>query len=57
MASQIENYPTEFNFSLVLKIEETLRANTDRLYEELKAINNVEVINVVEAEADLEGEV
>jgi hypothetical protein len=57
MASQIENYPTEFNFSLVLNIEETVRVNTGRLYEELRAINNVEVINVAEAEADLEGEV
>ncbi|WP_027067127.1 S8 family serine peptidase [Maribacter sp. Hel_I_7] len=57
MASQIENYPTEFNFSLVLNIEETVRANTGRLYDELRAINNVEVINVAEAEADLEGEV
>ncbi|AUP77337.1 S8 family peptidase [Flavivirga eckloniae] len=55
MASQIENYPTEFNFSLVLNIEETVRTNTGRLYDELRAINNVEVINVVEA--DLEGEV
>lgn len=57
MASQIENYPTEFNFSLVLKIEETIRTNTGRLYDDLRAINNVEVINVAEAEADLEGEV
>jgi len=57
MASQIENYPTEFNFSLVLKIEETVRANTGRLYDELRAVNNIEIINVVEAEADLEGEV
>lgn len=55
MASQIENYPIEFDFSLVLNIEETVRANTGRLYDELRAINNVEVINI--AEADLEGEV
>lgn len=55
MASQIENYPTNFDFSLVLKIEETVRTNTGRLYDELRAINNVEVINI--AEADLEGEV
>ncbi|MBM1107187.1 S8 family serine peptidase [Aurantibacter crassamenti] len=57
MASQVENYPKEFNFSLVLKIEETLKVNTGRLYDELRAINSVEVINVAEAEADLEGEV
>ncbi len=57
MASQIENYPKEFNFSLILKIKETVRTNTGRLYDELRAINNVEVINVAEAEADLEGEV
>ena len=56
MPSQIENYPKEFNFSLVLKIEETIKANTSRLYDELRAINAVEVINVAEAEADLEGE-
>jgi hypothetical protein len=55
MSSQIENYPTEFNFSLVLNIEETVRVNTGRLYDELIAINNVEVINIAEAEADLEG--
>tara|TARA_R110002020_G_scaffold154714_6_gene335256 strand:- start:150454 stop:152877 length:2424 start_codon:yes stop_codon:yes gene_type:complete len=55
MASQIETYPTEFNFSLVLNIEETIRANTGRLYDELIAVNNVEIINI--AEADLEGEV
>ncbi len=57
MASQIETYTKKFNFSLVLKIEETVRENTGRLYNELRAVNNVEVINVAEAEADLEGEV
>lgn len=59
MASQIENYPTEFDFSIVLKIEETVRTQTGRLYDELRAVNNVEVINVAEAEAeaDLDGEV
>ncbi len=57
MASQVENYPNEFNFSLVLKIEETIKVNTDRLYDELRAINNVEVISVAEVETDLEGEV
>lgn len=57
MPSQVENYPTEYNFSLVLKIEETVRNNTGRLYDELRAINNLEIINNVENEIDLEGEI
>lgn len=57
MPSQVENYPTEYNFSLVLKIEETVKNNTGRLYDELRAINNLEVINTAENEIDLEGEV
>jgi hypothetical protein len=57
MASQIENYPKEFDFSLVLNIEETVKVSTGRLYDELRAINNVEVINLAEVGADLEGEV
>tara|TARA_R110001592_G_scaffold11019_16_gene55550 strand:- start:264 stop:2693 length:2430 start_codon:yes stop_codon:yes gene_type:complete len=56
MASQSEGYPDYYEFSLVLKIEETIRNSTGRLYDELLALNNVEVITNVEAEADLEGE-
>lgn len=56
MASQIENYPNEFNFSLVVKIEETTKNPTGRLYDELRAINQVEIITAAEADADLEGE-
>jgi hypothetical protein len=57
MASQIENYPNKFNFSLVVKIEETTKSPTGRLYDELRAINKVEIITAAQADADLEGEV
>lgn len=57
MPSQIENYPTEYNFSLALKIEETLRNSTGRLYEELRIINNLEVMNIAGNEITLDGEV
>ena len=57
MPSQVENYPTEYNFSLVLKIEETVRNSTGRLYDELRAINNLEILNNIENEIDLEGEI
>lgn len=57
MPSQIENYPTEFDFSLVIKIEETIKSNTGRLYDGLYAENNLEIINTLDTELNLEGEV
>ena len=57
MPSQIENYPSEFDFSLVLKIEETIKNNTGQLYDELRAINNLDIITNAENDIDLEGEV
>ena len=56
MASQSETYPKEYDFSLVLKIQETIKNSTGRLYEELRAVNNVEAIVGAKADADLEGE-
>ncbi|MDX8572218.1 S8 family peptidase [Elizabethkingia sp. HX QKY] len=40
-----ENYPTEFPFSLVLTIEETIKDNKGKLYDEIQLFNDVVVIN------------
>lgn len=49
------DYPSEFPFSIVFKIEETIKENTGQLYDELVAINEVEVLNEVElGELDIE---
>ncbi|WP_148041719.1 hypothetical protein [Epilithonimonas hominis] len=40
-----ENYPAEFPFSLVLTIEETIKDNKGKLYDEIQLINDVVVIN------------
>lgn len=40
-----ENYPTEFPFSLVLTIEETIKNSKGKLYDEIQLINDVVVIN------------
>ncbi len=53
MPSQVAAYPKEFDFSIVIKIEETIRNSTGKLYEELAAVNNVEVITEAEADIDL----
>jgi len=57
MASQSENYPDEFSFSIVLKIEETIPNSTGQLYDELIAINSLETIASTEADLDIDGEV
>lgn len=57
MESQKGHYPKDYKFSIVLKIEETLKNSTSRLYDELIAVNNVEVLGEMEADINLEGEV
>lgn len=47
-------YPNEFQFSLVINIEETTRNQTGLLYDEIQLINNIEVINNINI--DLEAE-
>lgn len=54
LKSEIDNYTKEYPFSIVLKIEETLRQPTSKLYDELIAINNLEVITEADAEGTLE---
>ncbi|WP_454059753.1 S8 family serine peptidase [Elizabethkingia ursingii] len=49
------DYPSDFPFSIVFKIEETIKENTGQLYDELVAINEVEILNEIEVEdIDLE---
>lgn len=57
MVSQKETYPLEYDFSLVMKIEETIKNSTGKLYDELRLVNSIEVITDVEVDADLESEV
>lgn len=47
------NYPKSFPFSMVISIEENTRIKSGKLYDELLAINNLEVIQSI----DLEGTV
>jgi hypothetical protein len=47
-----ENYPTEFPFSIVLTIEETIKNNTGKLYDEIQLTNNLEAIQGIDLEAD-----
>ena len=54
LQSEIESYPKEYPFSLVLRIEETLKVPTNKLYDELIAINHVEAITEAEAEGTIE---
>lgn len=51
-----ENYPSEFPFSIVFRIEETIKENTGLLYDELVAINEVEVLNEIDLEGEAEAE-
>ncbi len=51
MADTADSYPKTYFFSLVISIEENLRENTDRLYDEIKLINHLEMI----ADIDVEG--
>jgi len=42
------SYPNQFPFSMAITIEENTKNKTGKLYNELCAINNVEVISDVE---------
>ncbi|MGV8092265.1 MAG: S8 family peptidase [Mangrovibacterium sp.] len=51
-----EKYPTELPFSIVLTIEETIKNNTGKLYDEIQLVNEVEVIQDINLDAGLEAE-
>lgn len=51
-----EDYPTEFPFSIVLTIEETIRNNSGKLYDEILLINQLEVIQELDIKARLEAD-
>lgn len=50
------SYPKDFPFSIVFRIEETIKENTGLLYDELVAINEVEVLNEIDLEGEAEAE-
>lgn len=54
LSSDLDRYPTEYPFSLVINIEEKFKHHTGRLYDELVLINELEVIADASAEAVLE---
>lgn len=54
LKSEFDSYIKEYPFSLVLRIEETLNEPTSKLYDELKAVNHLEVITDAEAEGTIE---
>lgn len=47
-----ESYPNTFPFSIVLTIEETIKNNTGKLYDEIQLVNFLEVIQDADAELD-----
>ena len=49
-----ENYPKEFPFSLVMNIEENTKVKTDKLYDEIQLINEVEAIGELELDTDID---
>jgi hypothetical protein len=49
-----EDYPTEFPFSIVLSIEETIKNNSGKLYDEIQLINQLEVMQELDIDAGLE---
>lgn len=51
-----EDYPEYFPFSIVLTIEETLRNNTGKLYDEIQLVNHVEAIQYISIDTGLEAE-
>ena len=51
-----EDYPTEFPFSIVLSIEETIKNNSGKLYDEIQLINQLEVIQELDIDAGLEAD-
>lgn len=48
-----ESYPNTFPFSIVLTIEETIKNNTGKLYDEIQLVNFLEVIQETDAELDV----
>ncbi len=51
-----ENYPTEFPFSIILTIEEAIKNNTGKLYDEIQLLNNLEAVQNINLEAGLEAD-
>lgn len=51
-----EDYPAEFPFSIVLSIEETIRNNSGKLYDEIQLVNQLEVIQELDIDAGLEAD-
>lgn len=51
-----ENYPTEFPFSIVLTIEETIKNNSGKLYDEIQLVNHLEAIQELDIETGLEAD-
>ena len=51
-----EDYPAEFPFSIVLSIEETIRNNSGKLYDEIQLVNQLEVIQELDSDAGLEAD-
>lgn len=49
-----DGYPSQFPFSIVIAIEETLKKSTGKLYDELLAVNHLEVINNLDLDTSLE---
>lgn len=49
-----ESYPKKFPFSIVLTIEETIKNNTGKLYDEIQLVNEVEAIQNLNLDAGLE---
>lgn len=51
-----DGYPSDFPFSIVLAIEETFKKSTGKLYDELLAINHLEIISILDLDTTLEAE-
>jgi len=54
LKSELDSYDKEFEFSLVLRIDENLRVPKNKLYDEIFAVNNLEVLTSLDAEGDIE---
>ena len=50
------SYPKEYNFSMVVSIEETIKENTGKLYDEIALVNELEAITSIDLEASLDME-
>lgn len=49
-----DNYPTEFPFSIVLTIEETIKNNSGKLYDEIQLVNHLEAVQDLNLETGIE---